>query len=255
MWYPTEITDLVDIVWYIVKIITITTLAPSIYEVIEMVVLFLVGKMLRIVRIRVYSTYNLRKFLYQIFFLGGITKRLLLINVASALGYKITSRTSIKYIVSGSTDLRTDGDFQDSFILGYSSYIFVLLPLFLGMWSENLISLWMNLGMTRILAVLFTWWIIISLFLTGRPRGQEVIFPLVTVIQRNPNLMIMLLSIGLTSLALYPTMGLYYVMILATVQLTILLLFEVRRNEPMNEKDIEDSSSYQPILSNIGYLE
>jgi len=254
MWYPSNIFDYLDILWIILKAVAIITLAPSLYEIFEGVILRIFATMLRVIRIRRFFPYDLRKGIYQLFPLGGWLKQLMLIGIANALGYKIRAYTTIRENVTGGTTLRTDGDLQDSFILVYSSYIFVIGSYLLFLWRGNILEIFILFGMNSSLAFVISWWIILSLFLTGRPEGQELIFPFRTIIQVYPNIIIMLVSIAVTSLLLYPALGIYYMLILIVVQLSLLFLLEKRRERRMTERNLMNLIEDFALLDDVGYF-
>ena len=231
------ISDLLKegLLWIFFLLIT-----PIAIDILETLVISLVSFVLRIFRIRV-PPYRLKSYFTRLFFLGYLITKFILFFFASIFDielYNLSILNSDK--IRQITTARTDSTFKVT-IFALAPYITILLGILLFLQADILINVLIFTGLQFTSAYFLLYYLIISIFYSGRPHTTQIIQPILQFVQNRGSAFFMVSAIFFSSMFLVNNIGYFIVIAVGIIQIITLISIEfiVIKNQKRNSSIFE----------------
>jgi hypothetical protein len=235
-----------DLIIIFVKILLVIIFAPKVVEIFVDLFMYLIKffiflflNQLKVIGIRIKTPRKkvIKRNIYNFFILGEILERLFIKSVAYSLGRDIIS--TIQFDNVGDNDANVIRNRTiinvgtatpwEIFLMNYASYLLLIFGYFVYLKSSLIqFVLYYYFGLNSFISLLIVWYVIISIFLTGRPNSSQMAAPFTSFIQQNPLTLLMSIFIIMFTISFIPFVGIPMAQTIAILQFVALFLMETR---------------------------
>ncbi len=197
---------------------------------------FILAQFLRLLRFTAvkYNDDTVFRLLNRIFFIGTLSKLFIRLTVVRLFSGDITSGIAITFdrvYVGLGVNLRQNFKAEVTFL--FAPYVLIIVDLLLFIYQDNLILFLVYNGFNVYFSYFMLWYIIVSIFISGLPRSNELFGVFVLMGRDHPLTLMMLAGIIFSSIFFVPALGLENTSLLTLSQLVIFVVMELRNRKAM----------------------